>query len=304
MKSAHNNKSTSIVSAVGLVIPVIVFVLISICIYCYVNLNSKSPQNLTKKAPVFKKTYIISSQQKCFNGSAVKLSVDNKIFLPIIMYHYVEYVKDLGDIKRQKMNIKPAIFEEQVKSLIEGGYKTIFMKEAAHIIKQKRNTCEPTVALTFDDGYEDFYLYVFPILKKYNAKATLYVISNYIGRNDFLSEDELNEIVKSGLVEIGSHTMDHIDLWITNNVGSEAEIMMSKTRLQDQLKISVDTFAYPFGKYKPTDIDLVKQASYSAAVTVRDGAWHTPEDLFYLSRIRPEQFIGKNIASELKVYSK
>lgn len=60
--------------------------------------------------------------------------------------------------------------------------------------------------LTFDDGYANFYTDVLPILKKHNAKATMYLIGSYINRYGYLTEDEAYELAHSGLVEIGNHT--------------------------------------------------------------------------------------------------
>lgn len=264
----------------------------------------KRPQNLTKKAGVFKKTYIVSSKKECQNSGVVEMHMNGKIKLPILMYHYVEDVKDLKDTKRQKMSVRPNIFDEQLNTLVADGYTTVFMKDVPDIIRGKTKICSLAVALTFDDGYQDFYANVFPILKKYKAKATIYVISNYIGKKDFLSEKEIEELIKSGLVEVGSHTLDHADLWELNDKPSIDQIKLSKQALEERFHVSVHTFAYPFGKYKPSDINIVKEASYSAAVTVADGTWHSSENMFILPRVRPEQFIGKDIGRELESYYK
>lgn len=60
--------------------------------------------------------------------------------------------------------------------------------------------------LTFDDGYSNFYTEVFPILKKNDAKATMFLIGSYIDRYGYLTSDETYEMANSGLVEIGNHT--------------------------------------------------------------------------------------------------
>ncbi len=60
--------------------------------------------------------------------------------------------------------------------------------------------------LTFDDGYSNFYTDVFPVLKRYDAKATMYIIGSYVNRYGYLTSDEINEMAHSGLVEIGNHT--------------------------------------------------------------------------------------------------
>ena len=68
---------------------------------------------------------------------------------------------------------------------------------------------EKPVMLTFDDGYDDNYTELFPLLKKYNVKATIFVIVNDIGKRHKLTEAQIREMSDSGLVSIQSHTMSH-----------------------------------------------------------------------------------------------
>ena len=132
--------------------------------------------------------------------------------IPILVYHYVEYVKDTKDTIRQSLNISPLIFEDQIKTLINNGYEIILVKDAADILDGKKEFREKMVAITFDDGYKDFYTDVFPILKKYHVKATVYIISGFIGLPNFMDEGQLREISQSTLVELGSHTVNHVNL--------------------------------------------------------------------------------------------
>lgn len=139
--------------------------------------------------------------------------------LPIITYHAVN----------DTHGFPLARFKEQMNWLAREGYRTIFIKEflLAKGIGQK------CVAITFDDGYLDAYLYAYPILKQLGLKATLAVItdriseengagrirSNYeinrdaaLGKDvssDFLSWTQLEEMLASGLVEVISHTHTH-----------------------------------------------------------------------------------------------
>lgn len=62
------------------------------------------------------------------------------------------------------------------------------------------------IVLTFDDGYEDFYNIVFPLLQKYNAKAAVYIIGSRIDKTGYLKSWQIKEMDDSGLVEIGNHT--------------------------------------------------------------------------------------------------
>lgn len=227
-----------------------------------------------------------------------------KIRLPIIMYHYVEFISDPNDHVKNSLTINPYLFENQIKTFVEAGFKTYFAKEIPEILDGKIDSFDPdkSVVLTFDDGYEDFYDYVLPILKKYNVKATQYIIYDYIGRKGFLNEKEIHELVKSGLVEIGSHTLDHA--YLKNEASSSAQIQIdeSKTLLEKRFGIPIETFAYPYGAFSQNTLDFTKEASYSAALSVIPGIIQSRENLFYLSRIRAGALTPQYMISFLHNY--
>ncbi|MBI5451894.1 polysaccharide deacetylase family protein [Candidatus Gottesmanbacteria bacterium] len=235
-----------------------------------------------------------------------KISSDSSVLstyqvkLPIIMYHYIEYVKDAGDLIRKKLDITPANFENQLKSLKEAGFTTYFVRDIPGLFHTKSRLSSKDVILTFDDGYEDFYTDAFPILKKYQMKATLYVVNNFIGLKGYLNEGEVREIIDSGLVEIGAHTLDHVYLKRAPLSYARKQIFESKKLLEDKFGIKVDTFAYPYGAFSKEVADLVKEASYTAAVSVIPGAYQSEENLFYLSRIRPGIFMGRDTGKILE----
>ena len=200
-------------------------------------------------------------------------------------YHYVEYVKDNNDYLRKSLNVEPHIFEEHIKLIKQKGYKDIFAKEVPNILQNKDDKTK-YVALTFDDGYKDFYEYVFPIIKKYNIKVTLYVVPSFINKKDYLSYSELIEISESNLVEIGSHGMSHSDLTKENKEKYLQEISESKKYLEDILKKRIYTFSYPYGKYNLNMEKEVEKNGYIAAVSTDNGFKQNKSNLFKLQRIR------------------
>jgi len=227
-----------------------------------------------------------------------------RLRLPMIMYHYVEYVKDTKDIVRKRLDITPDAFERHLVLLKAAGYETYFVKDVPDIIAGNIYYAPKSVILTFDDGYEDFYRDVFPLLKKYQMRATVYVIYDYIGRRGFLSRDELAELSHSHLVEIGSHTLDHIYLKTMAKDMAMTQIIDSKRMLEELLGTEVKSFAYPYGAFSQESLDMVREASYSAAVSVIPGVFQSENNLFYLSRIRPGIFGYDNIVSVLEKQNK
>jgi peptidoglycan/xylan/chitin deacetylase (PgdA/CDA1 family) len=221
------------------------------------------------------------------------------ITLPIIMYHYVEYLpRNQNDLKA-RLNTAPNLFESQIKSLADEGYTTYFAKDIPLIMAGRKIQAPKSVVLTFDDGYEDFYTYAFPILKKYGMKGTNYVITEFVGRYGFLNTHEIQELAASGLVEIGAHTLDHLDMSTVSTSEAVMQILGSKLQLEALIGEPVETFAYPSGKFNDSSIDVVKQASYSAAVSVIDGQVHTPESLYILNRIRAQALPATQLGEAL-----
>ncbi len=230
--------------------------------------------------------------------------LQRRIRIPIVMYHYVEYVKDAGDTTRIKLNINPFTFENELKSLTQNGYSTYFVKDVPAMIEGGLKPPEKSVVLTFDDGYEDFYTYAFPLLKKYNVKATIYIVYDFIGRKGFMNDAQLREIIASNLVEIGSHTLDHLALKQAPVAVARAQIIDSKKKLEDRFGITVETFAYPYGSFGQEAINLAKEAGYTAAVSVIPGVYQIKDNLFYLSRVRAGMLSGINASGVLESLKK
>jgi len=220
------------------------------------------------------------------------------------MYHYIEYVRDPEDTIRKSLDIPPHVFEGHLKTLAEHNYKTYFVRDIPDMLNGTIPYSTRNVVLSFDDGYEDFYTDAFPLLKKYQTKATVYIVRNFIGKKGFLTFDQISELINSGLIEIGSHTLDHVYLKNISHENAHMQILQSKLDLEQDFGIEVKTFAYPFGAFTPEVEQLVKEASYTAAVLVIPGAIQSKENLFQLHRIRAELFSINNIHTVLENYNK
>ncbi len=121
------------------------------------------------------------------------------------------------------------------------------------------------VILSFDDGWSDQFTYAFPILQKYDYPATFFVFTNAIGRKGFLTWANLRTLVASGM-SIGDHTRSHPFLTnITSTSTLWDEIDESKKLLEKELGVPVGEFAYPFGRYNPAIMSLVREAGYRSA---------------------------------------
>ena len=121
-----------------------------------------------------------------------------KNFVLCLMYHSIDSEKNKGGIFIDE-------FEEHIKWI--KNKKTFKMEE----LKGLDYTLPPnSILITFDDGYKNNYTLAFPILKKYNMKATIFLNTKFIEKDEtYLNWDEIREMYKSGLIDFQLHTHSH-----------------------------------------------------------------------------------------------
>ncbi len=217
------------------------------------------------------------------------------IRVPILMYHYVEHVTDTRDTIRQSLNTPPAIFEAQISTLKHAGYTFLTARELGYVLDGERSLPYKPVIITIDDGHWDVYTDILPILKKYKVKATLYHVAGFTGGSDFLSEEQLKSVVKSGLVELGSHTVHHVNLQGRGREEVLMEITLSKHMLELTFGTKIDSFAYPNGGFDLQAVELAKEAGYKTAVSTVPGIESSQQNRFFLPRLRPGNRTGETL---------
>ena len=143
-----------------------------------------------------------------------KKSNNANVKITILLYH--DFVATVPDSDPDNFNYinTPQSFEENIKVLLENGYTFISFQELNDAINGKMSLPEKPILINFDDGYYSNYEYVFPILKKYNVKASIFVVTDKIGKEidgkRYLSWDQCKEMQDSGLVDIFSHSKRHV----------------------------------------------------------------------------------------------
>lgn len=216
----------------------------------------------------------------------------------ILMYHMVK--EPTSGAKFNGLRVSPDLFERQIRWLSQNDWHFVTMSE---LVDQPPS--DKLVAITFDDGFEDNYLNAFPVLKKYNAKATLYLVvdrhdrdwsvskkshhnSGELKNEPKLSDEQIREMLASGVFELGGHTTTHANLAKLNEADKYNEIAASKEHLETLFSCQLSSFAYPFGIYdQKIDPRLVKKAGFDSAVTTEDGIpLDLQESLYELPRIK------------------
>lgn len=216
----------------------------------------------------------------------------------ILMYHYVEINKNKDDFKRDSLNTLPFIFEQQMLTLKNAGYKFIFPSEIPAALED--TSPQKYVVITFDDGYRTFFTYTYPIIKKHGIKSVNYIIANFIGRQNNMDSSMIETLIKEGLVEIGSHTLNHPDLTSISDAQLKLEIIESKNLLEKRFNTKVSSFCYPYGFYNEKSFPYLKEAGYTTAVTTKEGSQVFENSLYEIKRIRPGILTGQNLIDYLE----
>ncbi len=202
---------------------------------------------------------------------------------PILMYHRVD-VDRPGDAVGRTLTVSPRAFEQQIAYLRSLGLSVISMEQLYRRLLAGRETGR-TVVVTFDDGYRDQYRYALPILRKNGASATFYIVGHTIGRPLHLTWPQLRAMASGGM-DIAAHGMDHDDLSQMPGAMQAAQIDDSVALLRSRLKVPVDSYAYPSGRFNLETLYLVEKAGVPMAVTTDRRYVIHAGDMRELTRVR------------------
>ena len=186
-------------------------------------------------------------------------------YIPIIMYHHVMPASEAKSIGAGYMNVPPEIFKEQVEYLISKGYSLLRLDEMMDSLRANSLPAKPIV-LTFDDAYRDFFDNVYPVLRGKNVKATLFVISQFVGGERYVNWGQVQQMANSNLVLIGDHTLSHPSLPKQTKEEEFNQIVSARKILEQQIGKEVRYFAYPYGGINKTAEEILKENGFLGAV--------------------------------------
>lgn len=183
--------------------------------------------------------------------------------LPIfLMLHSVS--SEVVDPISPNNTLRPEELESLIQNLLHSGYT---FQTAIDAIQNPRPR---SVVLTFDDGLIDNYTILFPILKKFNIPATLFVTNRgESNAQEFLTVAQIQEMAKSGLVEFGGHTAEHTVLNTVSPEIARKTIDANYAWLSQILGKPPRCFAYPCGGYDESTIQILKDVGYDYAFTMK-----------------------------------
>lgn len=219
--------------------------------------------------------------------------VDTQLWIPTLVYHRIGYTpKNAGSVYKS-LTIEPEWFEKHLQYLKENNFETVKFSDVAEFFETGKPlpiaADKKPVMINFDDGYKDFYINAFPILKKYGMTGTVFIIVKSVGNAAYMNWDQIKEASAAG-IEIGAHTMYHPVL--TASKKAKWEIEESKRVLEEKLGTEITTFAYPSGKWNSYVENLVKTAGYKTARSFTTGNGISRQNLFHIPVVRIYANVG------------
>lgn len=225
--------------------------------------------------------------------------------LPVLMYHNVTEDVSLAHTSPD-VHITPQTLEEHFAYLKSAGYNTISAEEYLSYRQNGTPLPENPVIITFDDGYISNYEIAYPLLKKYNFKAVIFVIASRMGASNVefphFSWEEAREMEQSGLVEIESHSYTHPDFSTLTYAQTVLEMRLARYAIEMNLNKKCRFFAYPYGKMNFSSTDVAKAAGYDIVFVGREkNADLANENLYELPRhIAKGTYTGEDIINMIK----
>lgn len=230
----------------------------------------------------------------------VRRSTPDGIAIPILMYHSVSDGPEKDKHPYFWVNVTRDRFESQMRFLKENAYDVISLADAVDLLYGPGR--EPAknprrVVVTFDDGFKDFKMNAFPVLRELGFTATVFLPTDYItdrtlkmDGKEHLRWDDVSQLHGQG-ISFGSHTVGHLQLKCLNRNEMEIQIRNSKDVIENRLGERIDSFSYPYAfpeedkKLTSCLSDVLSGCGYRYGVTTRIGRATQKDPVFFLKRL-------------------
>lgn len=206
----------------------------------------------------------------------------------VIMYHNIGLEQGFNTVAVKD-------FIEQL-SYLKKNFEIVSIDKYISEMTSDRNY----VVITVDDAYRSFKELVLPILKELRIPAIVFVPVDHVGkynswdrekRIEIMSWDDLRAVSAEELVTIGSHGNSHKRISLLQDNEITDEIIGSKIRLEEELRVEIKHFSYPFGQlcdFNRYAVDRLKNSGYNSACSTRYGRKNSNNNVYELFRIEVE----------------
>lgn len=185
--------------------------------------------------------------------------------------------------------VRPAAFQKQMAYLARHHYRVVFLSELSRYFSAGQIPPK-TVAITFDDGYEDNYFEVFPVLRQYGFPATVFLTTGWVASADnkvgkqIMNREQIRQMHDSRLIDFQPHTVSHDKLNSLSKAAAAEEILGSKKFLDELLNKNCRFFAYPHGKFNEDTLAILRDNNFEFGLTTDKGLAGVNDDRYRLRR--------------------
>lgn len=252
-------------------------------------------QIINKQAEInFKTAGSIASQEAKMKEASkpaqpafvVPQSAGRSVNVPILTYHYIGNNPNPLDKARDNLSVPPDKFDAQLDHLSKAGYHPITFDTMYAALKGQTGLPSKPIILTFDDGYIDFYVTAFPILKKYGFHAVSFIPTGLMNQGYYMSWSQIKEIDASGLVSFQAHSVNHLNLASLSQDKLVYQLSQSKKTLEGELGKPVNFMAYPYGISDEFVWENAKKAGYLGSVGTYYGTLESEGNIMDMPRIK------------------
>ena len=189
--------------------------------------------------------------------------------IPVLMFHDIVAERGKGTLW---YDCTIEEFEAILQAIDIEGFTVISSQDLYEHLTIGKKVPEKSIVLTFDDNYQSFYDYAWPLLQQYSYHSTMFVHTGFVGSQQGrpkMTWDTLKELSQSKLFTVGGHTINHyLDLKDRDIAEQTTELVDSKKDLETNLGITVDFLAYPNGSNGEDTQLLTRQSGYKMAYTI------------------------------------
>ena len=201
------------------------------------------------------------------------------------MYHRFE------ENKYPSTNIKIKDFKRHLDLIEQNDFNFISHKEFVHAINSKN--LDRKILLTIDDGFKSFYENAWPILKQRKIPFIIFINTETIGSNGYMDWSEIKEISSFEFVHIGNHSHTHDYLVDKSDKEIEDDLKTSISIFKEKLNHETKFFAYPFGEYKNSYIEIVKNLGFEYGFGQHSGVMDITKSKYELPRFPINEKYGE-----------
>ncbi len=200
------------------------------------------------------------------------------------MYHR------FNENKYPSTNIQMDIFYKHIKLIKNSNYQFLTLKDFIENFDKAKK--QKKILITIDDGFMSFYKNAWPFLKKNKIPFILFVSTEPVGKNGYMTWEQIKEVEKENFAAIGHHSHSHEYLIDKSNLEFISDIEKANKLFLENIGYVPNIFSYPFGEYSEFMRNYISK-NFDFAFGQHSGVIDSNKEKFELPRFPINENYGK-----------